>query len=171
MTIYERFGVKPIINAVGVATRYGGSLMDPEAIEAMKEAARYSVRLDELQAAASKVIARKTHAEAGIVTNGTAAALTLATAACIAGLDVARMNRLPDTKGMPNEVIMPWHQISGYEHAIRAAGAELIGVGIPNETTPPDEVHIITRWDIETAITPKHGCHCLCTPPRQPPAT
>jgi len=154
MSIYERFGVRPIINAVGVATRYGGSLMEPAARQAMEEAARYSVRLDELQAAASKVISKKTHAEAGIVTSGTAAALTLAAAACIAGLDVARMNRLPDTTGMPNEVIMPWHQISGYDHAIRAAGARLIGVGIPNDTTPPDEVYTISREDVETAITP-----------------
>jgi len=81
--IYERFGVKPIVNVAGTMTRYGGALMEKEALEAMDEAARYSVRLDELQAAASKVIAEKTHAEAGIVTAGAYAALTLGTAACI----------------------------------------------------------------------------------------
>jgi len=113
------------------------------------------VRLDELEAAASKVIAEKTHAEAGIVTCGAFAALLLGTAACICRFDVAKMNRLPDTTGIPNEVIMPWHQISGYDHAIRAAGARIVGVGIPNDTTPPNEVHIISRWDIESAITEK----------------
>jgi len=81
--IYERFGVKPIVNVAGTMTRYGGALMEKEALEAMDEDARYSVRLDELQAAASKVIAEKTHAEAGIVTAGAYAALTLGTAACI----------------------------------------------------------------------------------------
>jgi len=153
MSIYERFGVKPIINVAGPATRYSGALMERLALEAMDEAARESVCLDELEAAASKVIAEVTHAEAGIVTCGAAAGLTLGTAACIAGFDVARMNRLPDTTGMPNEVIMPWHQISGYDHAIRAAGARITGVGIPNDTTPPGEVHIIRKWDIESAIT------------------
>lgn len=152
MTVYEHFGVKPIINVAGTTTRHGGALMNPEVVEAMVEAAKASVRLDELQAAASKVIARVTHAEAGIITCGAAAALTLGTAACIAGLDVARMNRLPDTSGMPNEVIMPWHQICGYGHAIRAAGARLVGVGIPNDATPPQETHVISRWDIESAI-------------------
>jgi len=127
--------------------------MEPEALKAMDEAAKYSVRLDELQAAASKVIAEKTHAEAGIVTCGSSAALTLGTAACIAGFDVAKMNRLPDSTGMPNEVIMPWHHISGYDHALRTAGARIIGAGIPNDTTPPDEVYITNRWDIEAAIT------------------
>jgi len=63
------------------------------------------------------------------------------------------MNRLPDTTGIPNEVIMPWHQISGYEHAIRAAGAKVVGVGIPNDINPPYEVYVTTRWDLESAIT------------------
>jgi len=155
MSIYERLGARSLINVAGTVTRYGGALIEKAALEAMDEAAKESVRLDELQAAASKVIAQITHAEAGIVTAGASAALTLGTAACIAGFDVARMNRLPDTTGMPDEVIMPWHQISGYDHAIRAAGARIIGVGIPNDTTPPYEVHIISRWDIESAITEK----------------
>lgn len=153
MGIYERFGVKPIINAAGAMTRYGGALIDQEVLEAMNEAAGYSVRIDELQAAASKVIAEITHAEAGIVTAGAAAALTLGTAACITGFDVARMNRLPDTAAIPNEVIMPWHQISGYAHAIRAAGAKIVGIGIPNDINPPYEVYITTKWDIQSAIT------------------
>ncbi len=54
MGIYERFGVKPIINAAGAMTRYGGALIDQEVLEAMNEAARYSVRIDELQAAAKQ---------------------------------------------------------------------------------------------------------------------
>lgn len=153
MNIYERFGVKPIINVAGPLTRCGGALMEPEALEAMDEAAKYSVHLEQLEAAASKVIAEKTHAEAGLVTAGAYAALTLGTAACITGFDVARMNRLPDTSGLPNEVIMVWHQISGYDHAIRAAGAKLLGVGIPNDPIPPDEVEVNTKWDIESAIT------------------
>ena len=154
MGVYERFGVRPIINvATAVATRWGGALMKQEALDAMIEAAKESVCLDELQAAASKIIAERTHAEAGIVTCGAAAALTLGTAACITGFDVTRMNRLPDTSGMPNEVIMAQHQISGYNHAITAAGAKLIGVGIPNDTTPPGEEHVPTIYDFESAIT------------------
>jgi len=144
MSIYERLGVRPIINVVGTFTIYGGALMEKEALEAMDEAAKQSVSLDELQAAASKVIAQITHAEAGIVTAGASAALTLGTAACIAGFDVAKMNRLPDTAGMPNEVIKPWHQMNDYDHAIRLAGAKMIWVGMPTATT---------KWDIESAIT------------------
>jgi len=153
MSIYKRFGVEPLINVVGAFTAYGGALMEKEALLAMDEAARESVRLDELQAAASKVIAEVTHAEAGIVTAGAAAGMTLGTAACIAGFDVNKMNRLPDTAGIPNEVIIPWSHISPYNHAFRAAGATLIKVGMVSAFRPFSEAYMVGRGEIETAIT------------------
>ena len=153
MSFYQKIDVNPIINAAGTETRYGGARMDEEVLAAMNEAARDSVKLDELQAAASRIISEKTHAEAGIVTAGASAAMTLATAACLCRYDVSRMNRLPDTARIPNEIVMPWHQISGYSHAFRSAGAFIVGAGIPNDTSPPDEVHVISRYDVETAVT------------------
>lgn len=153
MNIYERYGVKPIINVAGAMTRYGGTIVGQEVLDAMDEAARYSVPLDRLQAAASRVVAKRTHAEAGIVTCGASHALTLAAAACICGWDVARMNRLPFTDGMPNEVIMPLHQISGYDHALQAAGARLVPAGFFNDTPDPFTVRPTDRWELESYIT------------------
>ena len=43
--IYARLGVKTVINGQGTCTNVGGSLMPPEAVRAMVEAARL-VRLD-----------------------------------------------------------------------------------------------------------------------------
>ena len=170
MGVYERLGVRPIMNVAGTITRFGGALMEQESPDAMNEAAKESVRLDELQAAASKIIAEITHAEAGIVTAGAAAALTLGTAACLTGLNVARMNRLPNTIGMPNEVIMAQHQISGYAHSIRAAGATIVEVGIPNDITSPGEVHIATVYDFESAITENTvAIAYACIPGSNPP--
>lgn len=153
MGVYERLGVRPIINARGTNTRLGGAQMEQAAIEAMAEAAQEAVPLEELQAAASNIIAKITGAEAGYVTSGASAALTLGMAACLTGLDVARMNRLPHTTGMPNEVLMARHQVSGYSHAISAAGAKIVEVGMPNDTTPPMEVHITEAWEFEASIT------------------
>ena len=70
MSIYERFGVRTRINAAGLLTRLGGSLMPAEVLDAMTEAAGSFVDMAELQAAASAVIARHTGAEAGLVTSG-----------------------------------------------------------------------------------------------------
>ena len=65
-----------------------------------------AVSMMELQAAASRYIAQVTGAEAGYVTAGASSGLTLGTAAILAGLDLAKMERLPDTTGMKNEVII-----------------------------------------------------------------
>ncbi len=154
MNIYDRLGVRKRINAAGLPTRLGGSLMPPEVLQAMTEAAQAFVDIAELQARASAVIAECTGAEAGLVTSGAAAALTLGAAASLTGLDVARMERLPDTQGMPNEVIMCRTHRTGYDHAIRAAGARIRDVGFNDRTTGAG-VRGIEAWEIEAVITPQ----------------
>ena len=153
MGVYERFGVEPIINVAGVLTRLGGALMEQETVEAMSQAASESVRLDELQAAASKVIARITGAEAGYVTAGAFAALTLGTAACMTGLNVDRMRRLPDTTGMPNEVLMEVHQRCGFDGGVRVSGAKIINLGIPGGTILPGHEPVTSAMEFDAAIS------------------
>ena len=137
MSVYAQFGVQPIINAAGASTRVGGPLMHPAAAAAMVEAARESVPLDRLQDAASRLIAGVTGAEAGYVTAGAAAGLTLSAAACVAKLDIGIMDRLPDTGGLPNEIVVSREQRNGYDHALRAAGARLVEVGMNERVAAP----------------------------------
>ncbi|MBL8833688.1 MAG: aminotransferase class V-fold PLP-dependent enzyme [Rhodospirillales bacterium] len=151
--IHARLGVKRRINAAGTLTRLGGSLMDETVLDAMREAARGSVDIGELQSAASRAIAAATGAEAGLVTSGAAAGLTLAAAACIAGLDVARMARLPDTRGLRNEILMPRTHRNAYDHALRAAGAVLVDIG-HNDRGTGAGIRGLETWEIEAAITP-----------------
>ena len=154
MGIYERLGVRRRINAAGLLTRLGGSLMPPEVLQAMAEAAQSYVDIAELQARASEVIARCTGAEAGMVTSGAAAALTLGTAACLTGLDAARMDRLPDTAGFPNAVLMCRTHRTGYDHALRAAGAMIVDIGF-NDRGTGCGVRGIEAWEWEAAIGPQ----------------
>jgi L-seryl-tRNA(Ser) seleniumtransferase len=91
--IYEELGVRPLINAAGMQTRYGGAPLPRAVVEAMAEAATACVPMEDLQEAAGRVIAEVTGAEAGYVTAGAAAGLTLAAAASLARLDVARVDR------------------------------------------------------------------------------
>src|SRR5580658_926656 len=114
-TIYDSLGVRPIINAQGPATRLSGGIMPPEVAAAMVEASQHCVDIAELQAAASRVIAEVTGAEAGLVTSGAAAALLLGTAACVTGLDPGKMNRLPDTSGMKSTVVVARSQRNFYD--------------------------------------------------------
>ena len=74
---YTSLGVRRRINAAGALTRLGGAVMAPEVVAAMAAASRASVDIGELQDAASVRIAEATGAEAGLVTTGAAAALTM----------------------------------------------------------------------------------------------
>lgn len=147
--LYRRLGVRPVINAAGAVTRFGGVPLPEAVVQAMAEAAASCVAMEELQEAAGRVIAKATGAEAGYVTSGAAAGLTLAAAACLARLDVARMDRLPDTSGMPNEIVVQRAHRNAYDHAIRAAGARFVEAGYlgypgAGGTHP---------WQVEAAIT------------------
>jgi D-glucosaminate-6-phosphate ammonia-lyase len=152
MNVYAQFGLEPIINAAGASTRVGGPLMHPAAAKAMMEAAGACVALDQLQGAASQIIAEATGAAAGYVTAGAAAGLTLSAAACLARLDIAVMDRLPDTSGLPNEIVISREQRNGYDHALRAAGAQLVEVGM-NELVAGAGVRRTEVWEYDAAIT------------------
>ena len=122
--VYERIGVRPLINARGTWTYLSGSLMLPEVRAAMDAASRQFVDLFELQAAAGKRLAALSGAESGMITSGSAGAMAAATAACMAGTDPAKIWQLPDTTGMKSEVIMLGGRIA-FDSAIRLTGAKL----------------------------------------------
>lgn len=148
--LHARLGVQRRINAAGTLTRLGGSLMEPEVLAAMNEAAAASVDMAEMQSAASRVIATCTGAQAGIVTSGAAAGLTLATAACLAGWDIRRMAALPDSSGMPNRILMARTQRNSYDHAIRAAGGQIVDIG-HNDRGTGAGIRGLEPWEIEAA--------------------
>src|SRR5215469_15994245 len=125
----KQLGIREVINGRSFSTKCGGSLLDDEVLDAMSQAAKLYFRIEDLQEAASRIIAGITGAEAGYVTSGASAALTLAMAACITGLDPGKMNRLPDTTGMKGEVIVQRGHRNDYDHALRAAGARIKEIG------------------------------------------
>ena len=116
--VYGRLGIRPVINGVGVVTHLGGSLMHPEVLRAMQDAARCFVPLTELQAKAGARIAELLGVDAAMVTSGCASAITMATVACVAQGDPANLKRLPDTTGMKNEIVQQKSHRGGYEQQI-----------------------------------------------------
>jgi L-seryl-tRNA(Ser) seleniumtransferase len=139
--VYEQLGVRPVINATCHWTVYGGSVMWPEVIEAMADARQWCVDMRQLLDRASDIIAGYTHAEAGYVVSGCAAALQVGAAAIMTGADRQKMESLPHTTGlMKSEFIARrfgrqrdssgrefthW----GYAHAVRGAGGTFVEVG------------------------------------------
>jgi D-glucosaminate-6-phosphate ammonia-lyase len=158
-SIYDDLGVSRVINARSYSTKLGGCRLPPAVLDAMRAAAESCIRMEELQQAASRVIAEVTGAEAGMVTSGASASLTLAAAACLARLDVSKMNRLPDVAEMPNEIVVQRAHRNDYDHALRIAGVRLMEAGYAYYTFPYDVESLISErtvalFYLATAVVP-----------------
>src|SRR5262249_7013342 len=104
--IYRSIGVRPVINARGTFKIISGSLMLPAVRTAIDAAAQHHVHLDELMAAVGARLAELTRAEFGMVSSGCAAALTHATAACVAGGNPDLHVRIPNLTGFPRDEVI-----------------------------------------------------------------
>ena len=132
--IFTRLGIKTIINCRGTWTYLSGSLEFPQVRQAQLEAAEHFVNMFDLQRGVGRRLAELTGAESGIVTSGSAGAMSAATAACIAGSDDKYIWQLPDTTGLKHEVIMVGGR-SAFDSAIRLVGAKLVLAYSPEEIT------------------------------------
>ena len=132
--VYAEFGAKPIINAVGHMTVLGGSRLSPTIQEAMVAANRYFVDMEELFKKTGAAIADMLGAEAAFVTPGCAAAISLSAAACMTGSDPAKIDQLPDTTGMKDEILIQTRQRYHYDRCLTVFGAKLVEVGTDSGT-------------------------------------
>jgi len=126
---YDKLGVAKIINAAGTYTALTASIMPPPVQAAVARAARYPVRLGELQKAAGEYLAKVLHCEGALVTAGAASALTLGTAACMTLGNRRAVHNIPtDLTGLKTEVIVQKRHRYDYDHALRNCGATFVEV-------------------------------------------
>ena len=130
MGIYEELQVKKVVNAWGTVTKLGGSLMPPEVLRAMREAADSFVNMDELHGAAGRRIAELLGVEAACVTCGAAAGLAVATAACMTGSRKSFAYQLPDTTGMKDEILVLKCHRDLYDQSMLLTGARFVEIGV-----------------------------------------
>ena len=132
---FKELNVRPFINGAGTFTVLTASLMWPEVVEALNYASKTFVPLNDLQEAAGKRIAELIGCEAAMITSGAAAALTVGTAACVAGKNPDWIKRIPDLAGtgMKSEVIIQKSHRYGYDHAVRNCGIKMIEVETADE--------------------------------------
>ena len=128
-SIYTRLlGVRPHLAGHGHTTIYGGSRMPPEVMRAMAEANEEFVDMHELFDAAGRRVAEVTGAEAGLVTSGSFASLTIGAAACLSGTDEERIQALPHPTWPKHECLMQTAHRFSYDRAYRAAGMTIVDV-------------------------------------------
>ena len=136
--IYEMVSAKPIINAIGSVTMLGGSTPIPEVKRAMDLADSSYIPLIELEEKAGEFLSDFIGVPAAYITSGAGSALTLATAAIMAGDDDKLIEQLPNTDGMKNEILIQKKHRYWYDRCLEAAGAKLIEFGSEIKTTEKD---------------------------------
>ena len=128
-----RLGLRHIINVSCTMTSLGASIVVPEAVEMTEAISTEFVEINELHRCASETIARLTGAEAGCISASCSSGITVAVAGCITGADLARIEQLPDTICIKDEVLIQSGNMVYYgapiEQAIRLTGAKVIPVG------------------------------------------
>ena len=131
--IRPRLGLRSVINVSGTMTSLGASIVVPEAVQMVEGILTEFVEINELHRRASEAIGRATGAEAGCITASCSSGITIAVAGCMTGADLARIEQLPDTIGLKNEVVIQVGHMVHYgapiEQAIRLTGAKVIPVG------------------------------------------
>jgi L-seryl-tRNA(Ser) seleniumtransferase len=126
---YAKLGVEKIINAAGTYTYLTAALMPPQVQRAVAQAALHPVRLKDLQQASGEYIAKKLRCEGAVVTSGASAALTLATAACIASANGTKPDQIPENVDrMKHEVLVQKAHRYEYDHAMLICGARIVEV-------------------------------------------
>jgi len=128
MTNYQNLGLRPLINAYATVTKYGGSLMPPEVLAAMHQAAGAFVDLAELQVRVGERIADLTGNEAAYVTSGAAAGIMLASAASVLQKHPDALTRFPDIAAFSSEAIVFQDQRNPYDYAIQQTGLKVVEI-------------------------------------------
>ena len=146
--IYQRLGLKRVINACGKMTILGVSAVSPEVMQATAEAAGSFVEIDKLVDRTGQLVSTHTGAEDSYITSCASAGIAIAVAAVITRGEPDRVALMPDSSGMANEVLMlRGHNIdygAPITSAIRLGGGRVVEVGQSN---------LAARWHLEKAIS------------------
>ncbi|MGL4818744.1 MAG: DgaE family pyridoxal phosphate-dependent ammonia lyase [Bacilli bacterium] len=152
MGIFQNFGLKEVINGSGKMTALGGSASDISVAEAMQQGLMSYVEMESLYARFGEEVARFTGAADGCPTSGAAAGVAIAVAATIAGENITRIEQLPDSEGMQNEIVIQAghciHFGANIAQMIRLGGGRVVSVGSANRVT---EAHIVEAINERTA--------------------
>ncbi|WNN53721.1 DgaE family pyridoxal phosphate-dependent ammonia lyase [Hafnia alvei] len=146
--IYQRLGLKRVINACGKMTILGVSAVSPEVMAARAEAAGAFVEIDALVDRTGELVSTHTGAQDSYITSCASAGIAIAVAAVITRGEPDRVAMMPDSAGMANEIlILRGHNIdygAPITSAIRLGGGRIVEVGQSN---------LAARWQLEKAVS------------------
>lgn len=149
MNIYQRLGLKRVINASGKMTLLGVSSVPPEVMQATAEAAASFVEIDALVDKAGELVSAHTGAQDSYVTSCASAGIAIAVAAAVTRGELDKVAELPDSAGRNQIVMLRGHNIdygAPITTAIRLGGGKVVEAGQSN---------LAAKWQLEKAIGPQ----------------
>jgi len=147
--VYDRLGVRPVINAAGIYTDFGGSVLPPAVRDAVHAVNGTFASMTELLDRSGELLAELLGVEAARVIPGAAAGIALSVGACMTRSDGRLMEQLPDTAGMRRGVLIQRNHRYKYDRCARMTGATLV-------ECDPDGMDEALGGDIACVLYPAH---------------
>lgn len=162
MSIYQNIGLRRVINASGRVTILGVSTLSDEVAQAAIAGGQSYVVIEELINKAGEIISQYTGGEDSCVTCSASAAICLTVAGLISKGKKSIVDRLPDSSGLPNEIILQkGHSIefgAPMPTMLRIGGGVPVEVGTANEVVPEDIEEAINEKTVALLYVKSHHC-------------
>lgn len=162
MSIYQDIGLARVINASGRVTVLGVSTISDKVAEAAVAGGQSYVVIDDLIDRAGEIISRYTGAEDSCPTVCASAAIAISIAGLISKGKKSIMDRLPDSAGLANEIILQKGHVINFnapiETMIRLGGGVPVEAGTATEVVPEDIEEAVTDKTVALLYVKSHHC-------------
>ena len=162
MTVYEEIGLPRVINASGRVTVLGVSTISDKVAKAAVAGGQSYVVVEDLLDKAGEIISRYTGGEDSCPTVCASAAIALSVAGMISKGKKTIMDRLPDSTGLANEIILQKGHVINFnapiETMLRLGGGVPVEAGCATEVAVEDVEELINEKTVALLYVKSHHC-------------
>ena len=162
MTVYEEIGLPRVINASGRVTVLGVSTISDKVAKAAVAGGQSYVVVEDLLDKAGEIISRYTGGEDSCPTVCASAAIALSVAGMISRGKKTIMDRLPDSTGLANEIILQKGHVINFnapiETMLRLGGGVPVEAGCATEVVVEDVEELINEKTVALLYVKSHHC-------------
>ena len=162
MTVYEEIGLPRVVNASGRVTVLGVSTISDKVAKAAVAGGQSYVVVEDLLDKAGEIISRYTGGEDSCPTVCASAAIALSVAGMISRGKKTIMDRLPDSTGLANEIILQKGHVINFnapiETMLRLGGGVPVEAGCATEVVVEDVEELINEKTVALLYVKSHHC-------------
>ena len=162
MTVYEEIGLPRVVNASGRVTVLGVSTISDKVAKAAVAGGQSYVVVEDLMDKAGEIISQYTGGEDSCPTVCASAASALSVAGMISKGKKTIMDRLPDSTGLANEIILQKGHVINFnapiETMLRLGGGVPVEAGCATEVVVEDVEELINEKTVALLYVKSHHC-------------